>query len=93
MELHRALRPTWACERCGDAWPCASSRAELRRAYGADTVGIVLLMSGYLLDAVQDLEREPAAEVTARFVGWCQAPRASRRLRRGSYLASRSRAI
>ena len=61
--------------------------------YGADTVGILVLMSGYLLEAVRDLEHLSTHEVTTRFVDWCRRPRVSRRVRRGSYLASRSRAI
>lgn len=58
---------------CGVAWPCAGGKAELRRDYAADTVGIVVLMSGYLVEAVHDLDLPPG-EVSARFLGWCRAP-------------------
>ena len=67
--IHTAQRPSWDCEACGRAWPCAPARAELVTQYGPGTA-LAMLGWGFLEEAVRDLPSGPPRELFDRFIGW-----------------------
>ncbi|MCW2643299.1 MAG: hypothetical protein JWP76_5605 [Dactylosporangium sp.] len=67
------MRPAWTCAGCGSDWPCQTKRSQLVAEYDRAYVSLGLLMSGYFVDAAEDLPLHPCGDLYARFVRWVRA--------------------
>jgi hypothetical protein len=72
VSAHIAIRPTWICAGCGQDWPCATRRAELRAEYTRSAVSLGLYLSSCHAEAAADLRTRPAGELHHRFLGWAR---------------------
>ena len=70
MSGHRPIRPTWRCQDCADAWPCAPARQALLHEYAETRVQLALDLARDFGDAVTDLPGEPVPKLYVRFLGW-----------------------
>jgi hypothetical protein len=73
MSAHTPIRPNWTCVACGDDWPCEVRRRQLTAEYDRAPVSLSLLMSGYFVEAADDLRNVPAGDLYLRFFGWLGA--------------------
>jgi hypothetical protein len=64
------MRPAWACAGCGADWPCLTKRTQLAAEYERAQVSLRLLMSGYFVEAAEDLPLHACGELYGRFPGW-----------------------
>jgi hypothetical protein len=72
---HTPHRPTWDCEQCGAAWPCAPAKVLLSEEFAADRLALLLYLAAFLWDAINDSvggNPEPAF-LFDRFLGWARA--------------------
>jgi hypothetical protein len=76
--MHRATRPAWDCEDCGEPWPCPDRRTALLDVYLSDRLALLIFLADLMLDAIEDFHRSGRGSVPdlyERFLGW--APRDS----------------
>jgi hypothetical protein len=76
-QRHLGERPTWICRVCGDPWPCAGARRELRIEFRWFPSVFKIYMMGQMADAAADLEpgaAGPSAAMYERFVAWLPIP-------------------
>jgi hypothetical protein len=72
-EKHLGDRPTWICRACGDPWPCAGARRNLRIEFRWFPSVFKIYMMGQMGDAAADLEPDstgPSAALYDRFLSW-----------------------
>ncbi|SCL27024.1 hypothetical protein GA0070616_3420 [Micromonospora nigra] len=70
---HAPLTPGWACDTCGEEWPCAPKRDLLLAEYRRDRAMLSVYLGACLAAATQDLHVGGPATVTClqqRFIGW-----------------------
>jgi hypothetical protein len=71
-EEHKPVRPSWACDSCGEPWPCDPAReqlaSELRGSY------LTLNMSIYMINAARENPLIPPSELYQRFLAWARRP-------------------
>jgi hypothetical protein len=67
IAYHLPTRPAWTCVVCGDDYPCATRRAQLREDFRTAPVQFALFMSVYFMNATADLPGVPPDELHARF--------------------------
>nr|MDT0662261.1 flavin reductase [Micromonospora sp. DSM 115978] len=77
--LHGPSRPGWTCVSCGDEWPCGSRKRQLRELFEGSRASLANYMSGYLKDAIVDLDGLAPEQVFNRMLGWCRRPSSDRR--------------
>lgn len=70
MSLHLPIQPTWTCASCGDPWPCATRRSQLRAEFAGTRVCMSIYLTLCLVDAIRDLPHYPAGLLYTRFLGW-----------------------
>jgi hypothetical protein len=70
MSMHQPIRPDWDCAACGDPWPCPTRKRQLTAEYHRTPVSMMLYLSGYFVEACQDLPHLPAGALHARFLRW-----------------------
>ncbi|MBM0236795.1 hypothetical protein JNW88_05880 [Micromonospora sp. ATA32] len=67
---HLAHSPHWACETCGDLWPCRAFRSI--RQERLDTANLIAVMSLLMRTAIRDLRGRPEGpeppEIVKRFL-------------------------
>ena len=71
--MHRALRPSWSCEDCGQAWPCRARRATLPGECEFDRIAMRLFLAQLMYEAVEDIDQYSSDVVPGlyeRFLGW-----------------------
>ncbi|MFY1699353.1 hypothetical protein [Solwaraspora sp. WMMA2101] len=69
---HVAVRPSWSCAGCGEAWPCAVARVELAGVFGP--VALATYAVERMTEAAFDLPDVTAAELFDRFLVWTWRP-------------------
>jgi hypothetical protein len=67
---HLPLRPSWACQTCGDEWPCAPARERLLQEKAADPTSIAVAMWQRLEEFALDQGSGPLPDAFDRFIGW-----------------------
>ncbi|GGN99264.1 hypothetical protein GCM10010112_92920 [Actinoplanes lobatus] len=70
---HRAVRPSWDCEDCAEPWPCPERKARLLSERPFDRLALLLFLSGFLTEAIDDFARHGVGTVPDlynRFLGW-----------------------
>jgi hypothetical protein len=70
-EDHRAKRPEWICDCCGEPWPCEPARDYLLADTGGGTA-LALVCWAYFEDYVNDMGPRPLGEAYRRFLGWAR---------------------
>jgi hypothetical protein len=73
--MHRATRPAWDCEDCGEPWPCLDRRAALLDEYLSDRLALLIFLAGLMLDALEDFHRPgrgTVPDLCERFLGWAR---------------------
>jgi hypothetical protein len=65
---HLPRRPSWHCQACPAAWPCAPARTELARDF--DPVGLAMHMGSLLIDAARDMPTTKPEKLFDRFLRW-----------------------
>jgi hypothetical protein len=81
-EKHIGDRPSWICRACGDPWPCARARQDLRVEFRWFPSVFKIYMMGQMADATADLEPDspgPSAALYDRFLSWLPIPAQRRR--------------
>jgi hypothetical protein len=81
-EKHLGERPSWTCRVCGDQWPCASARRQLRIEFRWFPSVFRIYMMALMSDAAADLEPDTPGPSTAlydRFLSWLPIPAQPRR--------------
>ena len=76
-ERHLGERPGWTCRVCGDPWPCADARRELRVEFQWFPSVFKIYMMGQMADAAADLEpggAGPSPAMYERFLAWLPVP-------------------
>jgi hypothetical protein len=76
-EKHLGDRPTWICRACGEPWPCAGARRDLRIEFRWFPSVFKIYMMGQMADAAADLEPDstgPSAALYDRFLSWLPIP-------------------
>jgi hypothetical protein len=74
---HLGERPTWTCRACGEPWPCADARRELRIEFRWFPSVFKIYMMGQMADAAADLEpggAGPSPAMYERFLAWLPIP-------------------
>ena len=61
--MHRASRPSWVCEDCGQPWPCPVRKAMLLGERPFDRMALLLFLSRLMHDAIEDLAQGGAGPV------------------------------
>lgn len=61
--LHRASRPSWVCEDCGQPWPCTARKAMVLDERPFDRMAALLFLSRLMHDAIEDFARDGACPV------------------------------
>jgi hypothetical protein len=74
MTTHVAVRPSWQCTECGQAWPCRAGRRQLLTEHADSQISLALYLSSCLVEAAQDLPQQAANDLYSRFVGWLRSP-------------------
>ncbi|MFV2024331.1 hypothetical protein ACFHWV_06830 [Micromonospora sp. LOL_028] len=69
---HVAVRPSWSCAGCGEAWPCLVARVELAAVFGP--VALATYAVERMTEAAFDLPDVTAAELFDRFLVWTWRP-------------------
>jgi len=72
MTGHVPARPGWLRVACSEPWPCRIRRQDLLIEYSIARVALSMLMSVYLVDALEDLAEVRAGELHRRFLGWAR---------------------
>jgi hypothetical protein len=68
---HYPHRPSWACQRCAQPWPCAKAKAVILADHiGADRTQVTVYLAGYLGMAYMDLGVTDGLH--ERIVGWAR---------------------
>ena len=73
--MHRAVRPAWQCEDCGEPWPCGERRATLLGEYPSDRLALLTFLADSMLDAIEDFHcprRGTVPDLYERFLGWAR---------------------
>jgi len=70
VSIHNPVRPAWSCTGCGEPWPCATRRQQLRAEFMDASVSLALAMSAQLITAVEDQPHAPAGSLYLQFLGW-----------------------
>ena len=65
---HEPAKPSWDCDTCAAAWPCAEAREHLAAYLGQ--VALAIHMCERLDDAAGDLRHVPPPELFRRFLSW-----------------------
>lgn len=79
MSLHQPIRPDWICAACNTPWPCPTRQRQLAAHYDGAYISLVVYLTGFFLEACQDLHRWPAGMLYTRFIAWPAAyPRRAR---------------
>lgn len=68
--MHLPIRPDWTCAGCGAAWPCRTRQRQLIAHYHQAPVSLMIYLSGFFIEACQDLPRTAAGALHQRFLGW-----------------------
>ena len=75
---HLGAAPGWDCAACSQPWPCAPAKEELLAEYHRFPSSLVVYMSSYLTEALDDLTTPdglPLPDLWTRFLGWIQPGR------------------
>jgi hypothetical protein len=75
---HAGQRPNWDCRVCGQPWPCAIAKGELRAEFHNFPSVLSIYMSAKMVDAASDFMDHgagPPADLYERFLSWIR-PRA-----------------
>ncbi|GAA1380866.1 flavin reductase [Catellatospora chokoriensis] len=70
MSMHQPIRPDWTCAGCAAAWPCPTRQRQLIAHYHQAPVSLMIHLSGYFIEACQDLRQAAAGTLHERFLGW-----------------------
>jgi len=73
---HMGTRPTWECASCGNPWPCAIAKSELRKEFRYFPSVLSIYMSAKMLDAASDFTAHgagPPPDLYERFMSWIRA--------------------
>ncbi|WP_244871099.1 flavin reductase [Catellatospora sp. IY07-71] len=74
MTMHLPIRPDWTCAACGLPWPCPSRKGQLLAEYDGAHVSMTLHLSGFFLEACQDIPTAESGVLYSRFLGWRSVP-------------------
>jgi hypothetical protein len=74
MTMHVAVRPSWRCTLCGQAWPCTLGRRQLLSEHAGSHISLALYLGSCLVEAAHDLPQDEALDLYSRFVGWLRKP-------------------
>lgn len=70
MSLHEPIRPDWTCAACGGQWPCLTRKRQLLGHYHGAYVSLAVYLTGFFIEACQDLPGWPAGALYHRFLAW-----------------------
>ncbi|WP_374707094.1 flavin reductase [Catellatospora sp. TT07R-123] len=68
--MHLPIRPDWTCAACGLPWPCLTRKRQFVAEYDGAHVSMMLHLSGYLIEACQDMPMTASGALHRRFLGW-----------------------
>jgi hypothetical protein len=83
---HQPSRPSWDCQKCAQAWPCAPAKIELAEQYENRNV-LFLYLASIAIEMVEDVYGErttgvlPGA-IRERVIAWADPLRAAPKPRR-----------
>jgi hypothetical protein len=72
---HVGDRPSWACRACGEQWPCAVARKELKEQYDGWQTGLIIYLTSRVYEAIEDARKSNSlgpTDLVERFVGWAR---------------------
>lgn len=70
MSMHLPIRPDWTCAACGLLWPCPTRKRQLVAEYDGAYVSMMLHLSGFFIEACQDMPLAASGVLHHRFLGW-----------------------
>ena len=70
ITAHTPSRPGWRCSGCGEDWPCAVSRADLRIEFEGHRAQLAVYMARHLSEALADQPDTAESALYDRFLGW-----------------------
>lgn len=73
--MHRAARPAWDCEDCGEPWPCRERQARLLDEYLFDRLALMIFLADLMMEAIEDFHRHGRGslpDLYERFLGWAR---------------------
>ncbi|MEV0457891.1 flavin reductase [Catellatospora methionotrophica] len=74
MSMHLPIRPDWMCAACGLQWPCPTRKRQLVAAYDGAHVSMILYLSGFFIEACEDMPLAASGALHRRFLGWRSEP-------------------
>ena len=70
---HLNGRPSWDCQACGQAWPCANAKIDLTAEFSGFPSVLAIYMTAQMHDALLDMTAHGAApppDLYERFLAW-----------------------